>query len=104
MEVQTRVNSFLKEHIQSLTKCGISKESLIDGIAYFKSKYIVYFYKHSHYIFVNIYKRYTEIFHLFIDVRLVKFDIIYIKPSKKFMHSGKEVVGKIWHNVCESSL
>jgi len=37
------VNPFLKEHIQSLVKCDISKEDLTDSIAYFKGKYFLYF-------------------------------------------------------------
>lgn len=32
------VDLFLKEHIEALAKCDITKEDLTDSIAYFKGK------------------------------------------------------------------
>lgn len=43
---EINVNPFIKEHVQELAKCNVSKEDLTDSIAYFKGKYFIYFYKH----------------------------------------------------------
>lgn len=41
------VDPFLKEHLQILTKCDISKEDLTASIAYFKGIYVEYSCKRS---------------------------------------------------------
>jgi len=41
-----KMNPFMIEQIKTLAKSDISKEDLTDSIAYFKSKYFVYFFNH----------------------------------------------------------
>ena len=79
------------EQFKILIKSDISKEDLIDSIAYLKVNIL--------YIFLN--KKYNmEILNTFIDM-LLQFDLIYADSSKQFTKFAKEFAGKMFEDFKE---